>query len=262
MKRIHLFEFGDQAWFPAFLRNYLTDFLQFLSNKSKLYQPILPLLSQKLKKGQHKTIIDLASGGGGALLWLNQELRKEIPNLHIILTDYYPNLTAFERTRKLADNFEYIPTSVDARKVPAHLQGFRTQFLSFHHFRPEDAQQILQNAVDVRASIGIFEGQDRSLPSILAMLFSPITVWLVTPFIRPFSLGRLFFTYLFPIIPLCVLWDGVVSSFRTYSVEEMEELVGQLDGGSSYDWAIGEKKGKANKILYLIGTPKVVTQNQ
>ncbi len=35
MARIHLFEFENQAWFPSFLRNYGTDFLQFLSNKTK-----------------------------------------------------------------------------------------------------------------------------------------------------------------------------------------------------------------------------------
>ncbi len=258
MKRVHLFEFEDQEWFPTFLRNYLTDFLQFLSNKSKLYQPILPLLTQKLKEDKANTIIDLASGGGGGLLWLNQELKKEIPTLNIVLTDYYPNVAAFERTRQLADNFEYIPTPVDARQVPPHLQGFRTQFLSFHHFRPEDAAQILQNAIDKRASIGVFEAQDRSIPSIMAMIFSPITVLLVTPFIRPFSFRRLLFTYLLPIIPLFVLWDGVVSCFRTYSIEEMEALVATLSNTSTYNWEIGEKKGKAHKILYLIGTPKTV----
>lgn len=258
MKRIHLFEFGDQEWFPSFLRNYLTDFLQYLSNKSRLYQPILPLLTQKLKDNNVNNIIDLASGGGGALLWLNQELQKEIPNLTIVLTDYYPNIAAFERTRQLASNFEYIPTAVDALNVPAHLQGFRTQFLSFHHFRPDDAQKILQNAVNQRASIGIFEGQDRSFLSVVAMLFSPLTVLLVTPFIRPFSFLRILFTYLIPIVPICVWWDGVVSSFRTYSVAEMQALVTVLDNSSSYDWEIGEKKGKLNKILYLIGTPKPV----
>ncbi|MFK7798225.1 MAG: hypothetical protein AB8E82_12280 [Aureispira sp.] len=171
MKRIHLFEFEDQKWFPSFLRNYLTDFLQYLSNKSRLYQPIVPLLTQKLKDNKVDSIIDLASGGGGALLWLNQELQKEIPHLNIVLTDYYPNLAAFERTRQLANNVEYIPNAVDVRKVPDYLQGFRTQFLSFHHFRPVDAQKILQNAVDKRASIGIFEGQDRSFLSIVAMFF-------------------------------------------------------------------------------------------
>ena len=40
MSRIHLFEFEDQKWFPSFLRNYGTVFLQFLSNKTRMYQPL------------------------------------------------------------------------------------------------------------------------------------------------------------------------------------------------------------------------------
>ena len=40
MDRIHLFEFEDQSWFSKFLRNYDTDFLQLLSNKTKMYKPI------------------------------------------------------------------------------------------------------------------------------------------------------------------------------------------------------------------------------
>ncbi|MFK7798226.1 MAG: hypothetical protein AB8E82_12285, partial [Aureispira sp.] len=79
---------------------------------------------------------------------------------------------------------------------------------------------------------------------------------MTTPFIRPFSLLRLLFTYLIPIIPICVWWDGIVSAFRTYSVAEMQDLVQALNNSTSYDWDIGEKKGKLNKILYLIGTPK------
>ena len=50
MGRIHLFEFEDQKWFPSFLRNYLTDFLQFLSNKTKLYKPIIPFLEEAIKE--------------------------------------------------------------------------------------------------------------------------------------------------------------------------------------------------------------------
>ena len=41
MGRIHLFEFEDQSWFPEFLR---TDFLQFLSNKTKMYKPIISII--------------------------------------------------------------------------------------------------------------------------------------------------------------------------------------------------------------------------
>ncbi|WP_420601187.1 hypothetical protein [Flagellimonas sp.] len=256
MGRIHLFEFEDQKWFPGFLRDYGTDFLQFLSNKAKLYKPVIPIIEKGLKASGTHTIVDLGSGGGGGLLWLNSELKKTNPNLKIILTDYYPNLKAFEYTKKQADNFEFITTSIDARKVPESLKGFRTQFLSLHHFKPEDAKQILQNAVDTKSVIGVFEAQERSVPSILAMLFSPISVLLTTPFIRPFKFGRLIFTYLIPIVPLFVLWDGVVSSLRTYSVDEMGALVDGLDDKDTYNWEIERVKSGPGVVLYLLGTPK------
>lgn len=256
MGRIHLFELEDQKWFPGFLRDYGTDFLQFLSNKTKMYKPIVPILEKALKSTKEDKIIDLGSGGGGGLLWLNSELLKSNPDLKIVLTDFYPNHNAFEYTKKQADNFEFISTPVDARKVPGNLTGLRTQFLSLHHFKPEDAQQILQNAVDSNSSIGVFEAQERSIPSILAMLFSPISVLLTTPFIRPFKIGRLLFTYLIPIVPLFVLWDGVVSSLRTYSVKEMEGLVADLKNGASYNWEIKRVKSGPGVVLYLLGIPK------
>jgi hypothetical protein len=123
-------------------------------------------------------------------------------------------------------------------------------------FRPDDARAILQNAVDAEMGIGIFEGQERSLPSILAMLFSPLTLWFTTPLIRPFRWGRLLFTNLIPILPLFVLWDGLVSSLRTYSEKEMQALVDGLKGKESYTWKIGKEKVGPSVMLYLIGTPR------
>lgn len=257
MGRIHLFEFEDQPWFPKALRNYGTDFLQFLSNKTKMYKPIIPLIKKGLDQSGTNQIVDLGSGGGGGFLWLNSELQKEIPDLKIVLTDYFPNISAFEYTKQQANNFEFIRNPVDARNVPTNLKGLRTQFLSLHHFKPNDAQQILQNAVDAGSNIAIFEGQERSIPSILAMLFSPISVLLVTPFIRPFKIGRIFFTYILPLVPLFVLWDGVVSALRTYSIKEMKQLVALVNGHENYHWEIDKVKSGPTVILYLLGTKKV-----
>ncbi len=145
---------------------------------------------------------------------------------------------------------------MDAKNVPKNLKGLRTQFLSLHHFKPKDAKQILQNAVDSNSAIAIFEAQERSIPSILAMFFSPISVLVTTPFIRPFKIGRIIFTYLIPIIPIVVLWDGVVSSLRTYSVKEMTELVNQLDNKDDFYWDINRIQSGPGAILYLLGTPK------
>ncbi|SDQ28275.1 hypothetical protein [Flagellimonas zhangzhouensis] len=256
MGRVHLFEFEDQKWFPSFLRNYGTDFLQFLSNKTKMYKPIIPIILKGLEKSGTNQIVDLGSGGGGGLLWLNSELKKEIPDLKITLTDFYPNLPAYEYTTAQADNFEYVASPIDARNVPENLKGLRTQFLSLHHFKPEDAKRILQNAVDADSPIAIFEGQERSVPSILAMIFSPISVLLTTPFIRPFKLSRIIFTYIIPIVPLFVLWDGVVSSLRTYSIKEMAALVDSLSEKNKFEWEIDKVKSGPGVVLYLLVTKK------
>lgn len=256
MGRKHLFEFEDQEWFPDFLRNYGTDFLQFLSNKAKIYKPIIPIIQKGLQKSETEQILDLGSGGGGGLLWLNQELKKSIPNLKIILTDYYPNIPAFKHTKQQANNFEFVKEPVDARNVPNNLKGLRTQFLSLHHFKPKDAKQILQNSVDSKSAIAIFEVQERSFPSILAMIFSPLSVIFTTPFIRPFKIGRLLFTYLIPIVPLFVLWDGLISCLRTYSVDEMNELINSLDNKESFEWETGRIKSGPGVVLYLLGTVK------
>lgn len=256
MKRIHLFEFEDFNWFPSAIRNYMTDFLQFVSNKFDVYKNVVPMIEEALQKTDNNQIIDMASGGGGGLVRLSERLQENNPELKIILTDYYPNLSAFKATVAQSNVFSYYEQSVDARNVPAELKGLRTQFLSLHHFREEDAVQILQNAVDSGNPIALFETQERNIPSILAMIFSPVSVLLTTPFIRPFSFGRIFFTYLFPIVPLFILWDGIVSALRTYSVKEMNALVSQVKNNDTYEWQIGKKKSGPASVPYLIGWRK------
>ncbi len=256
MKRKQLFEFEDQSWFPSFLRNYLTDFLQFISNQFDIYKNITPLLSELIKKDGNSTIIDLASGGGGGLYRLSNRLQQEYPDLKIILTDYYPNLKAFEYVYRQSNMFTFESQLVDTRKVPSHLKGVRTQFLSLHHFREEDAVQILQNAVDSQSPIALFESQERNIKSVLAMILSPVNVLLMTPFIRPFSFGRLVFTYLIPLVPLFVMLDGILSALRTYTIPEMNELISRVNGHENYEWKVGRQKSGPAGILYLIGSPK------
>ena len=256
MKHKHLFEFEDQRWFPGFLRNYLTDFLQFVSNKFNVYKGAVPVLSEALAKSGNSTIIDLASGGGGGLINLVSALEKDHPQINVVLTDYYPNEKAFEFTASQSSKFTYRKESVDARNVPGDLKGLRTQFLSLHHFREEDAVKILQNAVDAKTGIAMFESQERNVKSVIAMIFSPLNVLFVTPFIRPFSIGRIIFTYIIPLVPVFVMFDGILSALRTYTVPEMEELVSRVKGHENYDWKIGKVKSGPATILHLIGTPK------
>jgi hypothetical protein len=57
---------------------------------------------------------------------------------------------------------------------PKHLQNsVQTIFGAFHHFRPEKAKKILQNAVNTDTTIAIFEPVGRNFGSWFSMIFVP-----------------------------------------------------------------------------------------
>src|ERR1019366_410025 len=119
------------------------------------------------------------------------------------------------------------------------------------------AHAILQNAVDARESIGIFE-VTRHAPSTIGLVFAWVLMLFVcTPWIRPFRWSRLLWTYLVPIIPLVLLFDGVVSCLRTYRPQELREIVEKLTA-AEYQWESGEHSRATAEapITYLIGYPR------
>lgn len=257
MGRFHALEWEDLEWFPSAWRDYGTDYLQFIANKFDIYKSAVPIIARGLAASGSAEWVDCASGGGGGLLRLAEHLRETHTDLKITVTDFYPNRKAFERLQAQApETFVYEEASVDARAVPAHLVGkFRTMFASFHHFRPKDAQAILQNAVDTRTPIAIFEPLSRSPLSWISMLFVPLNVLILTPFIRPVRWGVLPFIYLLPLVLLYIWWDGIASILRMYSKRERQNLVRQLQNSDSFDWEIGQTAGAA-PVHYLLGLPK------
>jgi hypothetical protein len=270
MRRIQFIELHEQPWFPASLRDDVTDALQFGFNLLHAYEPIAPLLQNVIDSAENRTratqpIVDMCSGGGGPWLHLSQKLRcpngGDSAGLQIWLTDKYPNLKAFQNLSASADcaaHITYYPESVDAMSVPPVLKGLRTMFTSFHHFSPEDARAILQNAVDAGESVGIFEITRRN-PSTIGFIFVGILLMFVhTPRIRPFRWSRLLWTYLIPVIPFVLLFDAVVSCLRTYRPQELREIVRQLTS-CEYQWDIGELATGRMPVTYLIGYPKSLT---
>ncbi len=265
MRRVQFIELHEQPWFPSSLRADVTDALQFGFNLLRAYAPIAPLLQSVINScvdGSNSTqsIIDMCSGGGGPWLELARQLRcrdggENSAGLQVWLTDKYPNLEAFQSVSASSDHhITFYPEPVDAMKVPGALKGLRTMFTSFHHFPPEHARAILQNAVDAGESIGIFEATKRA-PSTIGLIFVGILLmFLHTPRIRPFRWSRLLWTYLIPVIPLVLLFDGVVSCLRTYRPQELREMVEKLTS-CEYQWKIGELAGGKMPITYLVGYP-------
>lgn len=257
MARVHLFEFEDLKWFPKNIRNYMTDFLQFVTNKADFYKDTTPKIIESANYMKTNQILDMASGGGGGWQSLTKSLIASNPEMKIFLSDFYPNHTAFKKLKSQFPNtINYINHSVSALDVKDADFKFRTMFLSFHHFKPEDAKEILRNAMINKAGIGIFEGQKRSIEFYIKNFFSPIFVLFATPFIKPFNWGRILFTYFIPLVPLFVWWDGLVSVARTYSVKELEKIAAEIDPNKTYNWDIGIIKSRGITVPYLIALPK------
>jgi hypothetical protein len=256
--RVHLFEFHELEWFPATWRDLLTDFLSFYAGAFKPYVPVAPLLADALESTGTQRIVDLCSGAGRPVLSLRPALeRRGLSDLEVILTDKFPNLESWRvAAEENLDAVKFVRMPVDAADVPGHLKGFRTLFTSFHHFCPDEAREILADAVTKNEGIGVFEYTERNwLVWTLPTLLIPLVVWLCTPFIRPFRWDRLVWTYLVPVVPLVALWDGFVSNLRTYSVAELWRLLDRLEG-SCYTWRVGTVRSLGlSRITYVVGVP-------
>jgi hypothetical protein len=258
MRRFHLFEIEDQAWCPEFLRTAITDFLRSVMEWFAPYAAAAPLLARALQRTGDTEIVDLCSGGGGP--W--RDLLGRIPAaggpaVRVRLCDLYPNHPAYARLGRLSDGrIGAESDAIDATAVPARLTGFRTLFTALHHFPPDAACAILEDAVRQKRGIGVFEITRRSPLGLVGMLFLPVLALVLTPFIRPFRWDRLFWTYLVPVVPLVVWFEGTVSCLRTYTPSELRQFAA---GFEDYDWEVGTVRGPPliTLVTYLVGTPRL-----
>jgi hypothetical protein len=252
MRRLHLFEFGDLPWFPRILRDAET---AYLAASYKLFPALVrawaETISTLLTPGKPAEILDLCAGSGGAMPGIIEELETGGYEPRVTLTDLYPNSRSASHPR-----IHWRTESVDATRVPPGLAGVRTMFSAFHHFRPDAARAILKDAFDRRRPICIFESGQGTLVGGLNMLGVPLAVLVVMPFVRPFRWGYAVFTYLIPLMPLIVLWDGMISMLRVYSPEQMKELTTGLRA-PDYSWEIGRIQVRRipGGLPYLVGRP-------
>jgi hypothetical protein len=245
LPRLQLFEWNDQPWLPEPLRRAETEYLATVLGIARPFAPLAPRVAALAATCSHR-VVDLASGSGGPWRTLHGDVAAAGGvDPRVTLTDLYPN------TRVGAGHYEHEP--VDARAVPSRLSGLRTMFDGFHHLRPDDARAVLADAHHAGAPIVVAEATNRRVHVVAAsIVIVPLLVFVLTPLIRPFSVARLVLTYVLPILPLLIVWDGVVSCLRTYRPDELMAMTRGLDG---FRWSAGETKSRGSIVTYLIGEP-------
>lgn len=257
MKRIHLFEFEDFTWFPSFLRICLTNYILTLHKLMDSSSNISDLLRRLIKKTHQQKIVDLCSGAGGPMPMVYEKLKKDFENLELTLTDLYPNSQAVKRIGQ-DKPVKYEPESINAADIPIKLSGIRCMICSMHHMKPLALKSILKDAMDKRQPFLGYEISDNSFPKALWWIAFPIniiTTLLLTLIVRPVTWQQVIFTYLIPVLPIIIAWDGAVSNARTYTLQDMDLILQDLQS-ESYQWEKGAIPGKGGNKLYLMGIPK------
>ena len=255
---MRLFEIHEQEWLPQFLRDEFVDQLQMILEVTNTYQPISKLLNKRLQQCGARRVLDLCSGAGGpwpSLVRAFENSGAQPPD--VLLTDKYPCAKILDKCQPASSGrIHFLAHSIDATQIPEHLDGFRTLFSSFHHLKRDEARRLLQDCVHRRRGIAIFEAPSSRAFTLLSLFFIPIATWLFVPFRRPFRWSRLLWTYLIPVVPFVLFFDGLVSCLRAYSLGELREMTNGLANGE-YQWEIGEKSGGflPLRITYLVGCP-------
>ncbi|CAD6449140.1 0d52555a-b56d-42bc-a31a-1772494bb005 [Sclerotinia trifoliorum] len=168
--------------------------------------------------------------------------------VQFVLTDLHPHIPDWTEASKRSENLNFISESVDAANAPRNLlknvngvngetKVFRLYNLAFHHFDDGLGSKILKNTVETADGFGIFELQERTLSSLITMFAMGIMILGITPFYFWRSPGHLFFTYIIPIIPFVLVFDGIISSLRTRSAEEVEALM-RGSGVDTQEWKV------------------------
>ncbi|KAJ6255903.1 hypothetical protein Dda_9362 [Drechslerella dactyloides] len=180
---------------------------------------------------------------------------------------------------------------------------FRMFNLAFHHFDDDGARRILQDAITGSDAIGwvlsdvptlihtdilrikqcaarvqddesyanyfssrVFEIQSRSFSGFLQVAAIGPLLTFLTPFHPPFwTLGHLFFTYIIPILPFVLVFDGYMSALRTRTPQEILALVETIPerDRAGWEWQWGARKfaKPIGEINYFIGVKKPTTRS-
>ena len=228
MKRKQVFQFSNQKWYPSFLKRDMYEFMSWFVGKVNAAKPFLPVLEEVIGHTQTKAIINIDSKIGAGI----ETVMPLLP-----------------------ESTEVI--NVELERFSTHNKGMYTFINSFHQLDEKKATYYLTRIADSGNSVAVLEGNNDSLWQVVGMtIFVPLTVILSAPFVQPFRITRLIFTYLIPILPVVTMLDGFLALFKLYNPNDLNELVSNIPV-KSYVWKSGKAdNGRGGKIIYLMGYPE------
>jgi hypothetical protein len=200
-------ELEDYPWFPTQLRQFQMDFIGFVVTKFNFYDVFIDHFKKEIKSPL--PMYDLCSGSGEPAITI---FNKSDCFSELILSDKFPIDSNIINKDVLKMNFE---------------SGIcYTMFNAFHHFTDGEKKEIVLKIQKAKAKGYFVEILEPSLLFIIKVcMLTLVANLIITPFIRPFSFLRIFFTYIIPINLFTITYDGVVSVLKSKSIKQYKQIL-------------------------------------
>ncbi|MBI2395823.1 MAG: hypothetical protein HYV09_40030 [Deltaproteobacteria bacterium] len=243
LPRLQLFEFNDQPWVPAAVRDTVVESLSRTLDWGRMLEGLVAPFELFLGDSGAAEVLDIGAGGGGPASILAREIARarRVPP-RFVLTDLHPRPEAWARLREAQpDVIDFAPSPVDATRIPSELSEGRARTIInvLHHFPPALASAILADAV--RGSRGVFvaEGFERNPLMFANFALAGLPALAVNPVLSPRDrLAKAALTWLTPAALAMSLWDGLVSTMRVYSEAELRAMVAPFGGDWRWEYGV------------------------
>jgi len=230
---MRLFEFGDLAWVPHiyhyYLRVYLIFFIKFVGYDKLWAKQTEAFIAQN----ESNSIMEYGSGSGEPLMRMVSQLNcDKAKSLSYTMSDLKPLPEFVNKVNNEApNNFVYFESSVDAANHKPKDEQAVVFINSFHHLPPKVAHNVIKNNLENGNEMLILEYVRNNLLAYLSMLGGVLIVLLTAPFISKLKHLPLtiIFTYIIPLFPLMMLWDGLVSCRRAYNTKFFDKVIKEID---------------------------------
>jgi hypothetical protein len=204
-------------------------------------------------ENQNVTVVDFCSGAGGPVPTIEhvlngRRLHENSRPISFLMTDIKPHISSWKVLAAQSASLGYISEPVDATNPPAAVISghanispnsgitqpksriFRLYCLSFHHFNDDMAKRVLKSTLETADAFAIIELQDRRFWSLILMILNFFVVLFG-------SVGwfwddpiHLTLTYVIPVLPVILVFDGIVSALRTRQFDEIISLIDDVLG--------------------------------
>ena len=229
-------ELEDYNWFPQILRKFQLEFIGHFAVAIAIYKPLKKIV---LTIPNINKWVDLCTGASLPAIALH---KSSTFNLPLVFTDKFPIYKHVNYEDVLETNFE--------------TNTLYTMFNSWHHFTIKEQTLIVNKLTRTNTPFILAEILQPNILSLIKVIVAATLGQLVfTPFIKPFSFNRLVFTYIIPINIITVLFDGIVSVFKSVHIKNVQKFARENSTPNYNINCLILRSSFFNNIYVLKGTP-------